>query len=439
MTEKGTYIFNQKKECMDRKELEKLQLRRLKNVVNYVYDTVPYYQQQFDHYGVSPEDIKSLEDIKLLPFTTKDDLRKTYPWGMQAAHKDEIVEVHSTSGTTGIPTVVGYTQKDIAIWGEVVARGLAMAGVHKHDTVQNSYGYGLFTGGMGAHYGGQKIGAVVVPTSSGNTNRQLNFMKDFPADFLTCTPSYGLYLAESLEKEGIDASELPLRAGVFGAEMWTEEIRHKLENKLGISAHNIYGLTEAIGPGVATECMEQTGMHIQEDHFYPELINPDTLEPVGPGEKGELVITTLTKTGMPLIRFRTKDLTTLSYEKCACGRTTVRMGRIFGRSDDMLKVKGVIVFPSQVEEVLMKMDELAPAYMIEVSRPDILDIIEVQVEPDPSFLTGTVKDIEDLRTEIVKKLRDALGITVKVTIAEPFTIPRSEGKATRVIDHRDFS
>ncbi len=431
-------IFNEKRECMERDDLKKMQLRRLKHTLNYVYDNVPYYHDLFDKNNIAPEDIKTLEDITKLPFTTKDDLRKTYPFKMQASSKDDVVEVHSTSGTTGIPTVVGYTQKDIDIWAEITARALSMLGVQKHDIVQNSYGYGLFTGGMGAHYGGQKIGAIVVPTSSGNTQRQISFLQDFPSDFLTCTPSYALYIAEVLEKEGIDTNKLSLRGGAFGAEMWTEEIRQKLEKKLNITAQNIYGLTEVMGPGVAMECKYKNGMHLAEDHFYPEIINPKTLEPVEEGEKGELVLTTLTKTGMPVVRFRTKDITSLITEKCECGRTTVRISRITGRSDDMLKVRGVIVFPSQIEAVLMKIDELEPHYLIKVSRPDTLDILEIQVEPTVKIFTGSIKELEELKARIGSNIHDALGIRAVITLAEPHSLPRSEGKATRVIDERNF-
>lgn len=433
------YIFNPERECMSREDLKELQLRRLQSIVKYAYENVPFYQNSFDNAGVKPEDIKTLEDIQLLPFITKDDLRNTYPFDLQAAPKEDWVEVHSTSGTTGIPTVAAYTQKDLDIWAECTARGLASVGVHKNDIVNVAYGFGLFTGGHGAQYGAQKIGALAVPMSSGNTQRQMNFLKDFPADFLCCTPSYALYLAESFEKEGIDPHSIPLRGGLYGAEMWTEEIRDKLEKKFGISAQNIYGLTEVMGPGVSTECHIKDGMHIAEDHFYPEIIDPKTLEVLPEGSEGEIVFTTLTKTGMPVIRYRTKDISSLCYDKCECGRTTVRMSRITGRSDDMLKVKGVIVFPKQIEEVIMKMDELSPAYQIIVSRPDTLDMIEVQVEIDQSTFKDSIVDLEGFKRKIAKKIKEAIGIGVKVTLAEPYSLPRSEGKAVRVIDQRDFS
>jgi len=436
--QEDVWIFNPERECMTIEERRKLQLKRLKKVVKYAYENVEFYRNLYDEAGVKPEDIQTLEDIQKLPFITKDDLRKTYPFDMQAAPKDDWIEVHSTSGTTGIPTVAAYTRNDIDIWGECVARGLASLGVHKNDIVNVAYGFGLFTGGHGAQYGAQKIGALAVPMSSGNTQKQMNFLKDFPADFLCCTPSYALYLAESFEKAGIDPKSIPLKGGLYGAEMWTEEIRQKLEKKFDISAQNIYGLTEVIGPGVSTECHIKDGMHIAEDHFYPEIINPETLEVLPDGEHGEIVFTSLTKTGMPVIRYRTKDLTSLNHEKCECGRTTVRMSRITGRSDDMLKVKGVIVFPKQVEEVIMSMDELSPAYLIKVSRPGLMDVIEVFVEIDQANFSDSMTDLETLKQIIAHKLKDAIGIAVKVTLAEPYSLPRSEGKAVRVIDERNF-
>ena len=437
--EEDVYIFNKEKECMNREEFRELQLRRLKKVVRYAYDNVPFYRNLYDKNNVSPDDIKTLEDIQLLPFITKDDLRNTYPFDLQAAPKEDWVEVHSTSGTTGIPTVAAYTQKDLDIWAECTARGLASVGVHKKDIVNIAYGFGLFTGGHGAQYGAQKIGALAVPMSSGNTKKQMNFLKDFPADFLCCTPSYALYIAESFERAGIDTKTVPIKGGVFGAEMWTEEIRQKLEDKFGISAQNIYGLTEVMGPGVSTECHIKDGMHIAEDHFYPEIIDPNTLEVLPEGETGEIVFTSLTKTGMPVIRYRTKDITSLNYDKCECGRTTVRMSRIIGRSDDMLKVKGVIVFPKQIEEVIMAMDELSPAYQIIVSRPDTLDEIEVQVEIDQATFSDSMTNLEEFKYKIGKEIKEAIGIGVKVTLAEPYSIPRSEGKAKRVIDKRNFN
>ncbi|MDE4079071.1 phenylacetate--CoA ligase [Methanosphaera sp. Vir-13MRS] len=437
--EEDVYIFNKERECMSREEFRELQLRRLKKVVRYAYDNVPFYRNLYDKNNVSPDDIKTLEDIQLLPFITKDDLRNTYPFDLQAAPKEDWVEVHSTSGTTGIPTVAAYTQKDLDIWAECTARGLASVGVHKKDIVNIAYGFGLFTGGHGAQYGAQKIGALAVPMSSGNTKKQMNFLKDFPADFLCCTPSYALYIAESFERAGIDPKTVPIKGGVFGAEMWTEEIRQKLEDKFGISAQNIYGLTEVMGPGVSTECHIKDGMHIAEDHFYPEIIDPNTLEVLPEGETGEIVFTSLTKTGMPVIRYRTKDITSLNYDKCECGRTTVRMSRIIGRSDDMLKVKGVIVFPKQIEEVIMAMDELSPAYQIIVSRPDTLDEIEVQVEIDQATFSDSMTNLEEFKYKVGKEIKEAIGIGVKVTLAEPYSIPRSEGKAKRVIDKRNFN
>ncbi len=434
-----TYIFNKQKECMSREDMRELQLRRIKHVVRYAYDNVQFYRDLYDKHGVHPDDIETLEDFEKFPFITKDDFHKTYPFDLQAAPKEDWIEVHSTSGTTGTPTVAAYTQKDLDIWAESTARGLAGVGVHKNDIVNVAYGFGLFTGGHGAQYGAQKIGALAVPMSSGNTKRQMNFLRDFPADFLCCTPSYALYLAESFEKEGIDPRSIPLRGGLHGAEMWTEEIRKKLEDKFDSSAQNIYGLTEVIGPGVSTECYVKEGMHIVEDHFYPEIIDPDTLEVLPEGETGEIVFTSLTKTGLPVIRYRTKDITSLNYEKCKCGRTSVRMSRITGRSDDMLKVKGVIVFPKQIEEVIMKTEELSAAYQIIVSRPDTLDEIEIQVEIDQAHFKDTIKDLEAFKRKLAQDVKDAISIGVKITLAEPYTIPRSEGKAVRVIDKRDFS
>jgi len=366
-------IWNREAECMTAEEMEELQLKRLQNVVKRVYENVPYYRQKLDNAGVTPEDIQTLKDIEKIPFTTKSDLRNVYPFGMFAVSTDEIVEVHTTSGTTGKPTVSGYTAKDLDLWGEVIARALSMAGATRTDIVQNCYGYGLFTGGLGVHHGGQKVGCTVIPISAGNTHRQIEVIQDFKSTILTCTPSYAMYISEVLEREGIPKEDIKLKAGVLGAEMWTEEMRDEIERKLNIDALNIYGLTEIIGPGVANECMEKNGLHIFEDHFYPEIINPNTLETLSDGEKGELVLTTLTREGMPVLRFRTRDITTLRKDECGCGRTHVKMDRITGRSDDMLKIRGVIVFPSQIERALLKIEGIHPQYQIIVSRPHQLD------------------------------------------------------------------
>lgn len=432
-------IWNPEKECMSPEEKEELQLKRLKEVVKKAYENVPYYKELFDDAGITPEDIQTLKDIEKIPFTTKTEMRKTYPFGLFAVPEDKIVEIHSTSGTTGKPTVSGYTDKDLDIWGEIIARALTMAGATKKDRIQNSYGYGLFTGGLGIHHGAKKLGATLIPMSAGNTKRQLEIMKDFESTVLTCTPSYAAYLAEALEKEGLTGDDISLKAGIFGAEMWTEELRENIEKSLKISATNIYGLTEIMGPGVAHECQEKNGLHIQDDHFYPEIINPETCETLDYGEKGELVLTTLTREGMPILRFRTKDITTLRKEKCACGRTTVRMDRITGRSDDMMKIRGVIVFPSQIEKALLSIDGILPQYQIIATRPKTLDELEIQVEVSESLFSDEVKQMENIQQKIAKTIQDAIGLRVTVTIVQPGTIPRSEGKAIRVIDKRDFS
>lgn len=431
-------IWNEKAECMTHEEKEKLQLRRLQNTVKIAYENVPLYKQKLDDAGVKPEDIKTLKDIEKLPFTTKDDLRASYPFGLFAVPDDDIVEIHASSGTTGKPTVSGYTKKDLDIWGEIIARGLGMAGAEKNWIIQNAYGYGLFTGGFGIHHGAYRFGAMTVPMSAGNTKRQLDNMQDFQSDILTCTPSYAMYLGESLQKAGIPLEKINLKAGIFGAEMWTEEMRDKIEETLGLKALNIYGLTEIMGPGVAQECMEQDGIHISDDHFYPEIIDPETGEVLGDDEKGELVLTTLTREGMPIIRFRTKDLTSLMSGDCACGRTTKRMTRITGRSDDMMKIKGVMVFPSQIEKALLGVEGVSPNYQIIVTRPDILDEIEVKVEASKELFSDEVKEMEKVEKNIVDAIRAEIGIKVDVTICEPETLPRSEGKAVRVIDERNF-
>ncbi len=432
-------IWNKEAECMTAGEMEELQLKRLQEVVKRAYENVPYYRKAFDDAGVRPEDIETLQDIEKLPFTSKTDLRDAYPFGMFAVPDDDIVEIHTTSGTTGKPTVSGYTQNDIELWGEVVARALVMAGGDKKDKIQNCYGYGLFTGGMGVHYGGQKIGATVIPVSAGNTMRQIEIMQDFDSTILTCTPSYAMYLAEVLENQGVGHDKISLKAGVFGAEMWTEEMRAEIEKKLNIDALNIYGLTEIIGPGVAQECMVKDGLHIFDDHFYPEIIDTQTLKALPAGEKGELVLTTLTREGMPVIRFRTRDITALRYGQCECGRTHVKMDRITGRSDDMLKIRGVIVFPSQIERALLKIEGLEPQYQIIVSRPQQLDELEVQVEASPALFSDEVKYVEEVKKNIEQHIHNEIGIRVNVTLVEPQSLPRSEGKAVRIIDKRELS
>lgn len=431
-------VWNKKSECMNFEEKEKLQLKRLQETVKKAYDNVPFYKKKFDDVGVKPEDIKTLKDIEKLPFTTKTDLRDTYPFGMFAVPEEEIIEIHTTSGTTGKPTVSGYTEKDLEIWAEVSARAITMALGTRGDRIQNCYGYGLFTGGLGIHYGGHKVGATVVPISAGNTKRQIEVMKDFQSTMLTCTPSYALYLAEALEKVGLTPEEISLKSGIFGAEMWTEEMRDELEKRLGIIALNIYGLTEIIGPGVAQECPEKKGLHISDDHFYPEIIDLKTKKQLSEGEKGELVLTTLTREGMPIIRFRTKDITSLTTETCDCGRTLTRMVRITGRSDDMLKIRGVIVFPSQIERALLKIEELTPNYQIVVTRPEHLDELEVKVETTKELFSDEMRKMEAIEENIAGLIQKEIGLRVNVTLVEPESLPRSEGKAVRVIDERNF-
>ncbi len=431
-------IWNKEAECMRIGEREKLQLARMKAILKRTYENVPYYKKRFDEIKFKPGEIKSLEDIRKLPFTTKTDLRDGYPFGLFAVPRREIVEVHTSSGTTGKPTVSGYTKKDIEIWGEVVARALTMCGATKDDIIQNGYGYGLFTGGLGVHYGAQRIGATVIPISAGQTKRHLDIMQDFGSTILTCTPSYALYLTEAAEEAGINIKKLKLKAGCFGAEMWTDRMRDEIEKRFHLIALNIYGLTEIIGPGVAQECEQKNGLHIFEDHFYPEVVSPETLEPLPEGEKGELVLTTLTREGMPMIRFRTRDITTLRREICKCGRTLVRMDRITGRTDDMLKIRGVLVFPSQIEKALLEIKGVEPHYQIIVTRPHHLDEIEVQVETSKKLFSDEVRHLEEVRKKIENRIENSIGLRVKVTLVEPKTLPRSEGKAKRVIDKRQL-
>lgn len=428
--------WNQSRECMPREEMQKLQNERLIKTVKRVYHNVPFYRARMQEKGIEPGDIKGIEDLRKLPFTYKQDLRDNYPFGTFAAPLSEIVRIHASSGTTGKKTVVGYTRSDIERWSEVMARTLVSAGATKESVIQVAYGYGLFTGGLGAHYGAEKIGASVIPISGGNTRLQVEIMKDFGTTILACTPSYALYMAEELEETGIKLSELKLKAGVFGAEPWSEAMRNEIERRLGILAIDIYGLSEVIGPGVASECPCKCGLHVQEDHFIPEIIDPETEEILPPGSKGELVFTTITKEGLPLIRYRTRDISSLDYSPCACGRTTVRMSKVSGRTDDMLIIRGVNVFPSQIESVLLDMGETAPHYQIIVDRVNNLDVMEVWVEMTPTLFSDEVKRIEDLEKNIRKRIEDTLGISVKVKLVEPKSIERSQGKAKRVIDKR---
>nr|WP_319374501.1 phenylacetate--CoA ligase [uncultured Methanobacterium sp.] len=432
-------IWNEKVECISRDEMKKLQLKQLKDVAKRAYENVPYYKKRFDEAGIKPEDIETLEDIQKLPLTTKDDLRAAYPFGMFAVPRREIVEVHTSSGTTGKPTVSGYTREDLDTWSEIMARGLTMFGVDDDDLIQNTHGYGLFTGGFGVHYGAQKIGATVIPISTGQTRRQIEIMKDFGTTVLIVTPSYGLYLAEVAEEEGLKSEDMKLKSIGFGAEMWTEEMRQEIQKRFNAPAYNIYGLTEIMGPGIALECPQQDGLHVMEDHFYPEIIDSETQEVLEEGEKGELVLTNLTRQGMPIIRFRTKDVTSLRRETCSCGRTMIKMDRITGRTDDMLKIRGVAVFPSQIEKALLKMDGIEPHYQIIVTRPQHLDEMEVQVETSPELFSDEVKELVGIKKKIENFIHNEIGLRVTVTLVEPRTLPRSEGKAVRVIDKRGLN
>ncbi|MGB9711026.1 MAG: phenylacetate--CoA ligase family protein [Thermodesulfovibrio sp.] len=429
-------IWNKEMECMSEEQLRALQLERLKQTIKRAYEKVPYYRKKFDEVGLKPEDIKTLDDIKNIPFTSKADLREVYPFGMFAASLSEIVEIHMSSGTTGKPVVAGYTRNDIEVWAEVMARCLTMAGATKDDIIQNCYGYGLFTGGFGVHYGAQKIGAMIVPASAGNTRRQIEIMRDFGSTILTCTPSYALYMAEVAEEMGVEPRTLKLKAGCFGAEMWTEQMRKEIEKRFNINALNIYGLTEIIGPGVAHECIEKKGLHVFEDHFYVEIIDPDTGDTLPDGKRGELVLTTLTREGMPMLRFRTRDITSIIREKCACGRTFAKIERIRGRTDDMIKVRGVMIFPYQIERAILEVQGIEPHYQIVVTRPQHLDEIEVMVEMSKETFSDEVKHIENLRKKLEKRIEETIGIRVKVSLVEPKSLPRSEGKAKRVIDKR---
>ena len=432
-------IFEPEYECMPLDELKTLQLYRLKRQLRRVYERVKPYRKKMEEAGIKPEDIKSLEDIKYLPFTTKDDFRENYPYGLFATPMEEIVRVHSSSGTTGKPTVVGYTKRDLETWATLTARILSAGGVRKNDIVQIAFGYGLFTGGFGLHYGAEKLGATVIPVSSGQTKRQIMIMKDYGTTALVCTPSYALHIAEVLEEMGISPDELKLRVGLFGAEPWTESMRQEIEKRLGITATDNYGLSEVMGPGVSGECIEaKSGLHIFEDHFYAEVINPETGEPLPEGEWGELVITTLTKEALPLIRYRTRDITKLYREKCPCGRTFVKMAKPSGRTDDMLIVRGVNIFPSQVEEALLEIEGISPHYQIVVDRKGYLDEMEVWVEASEKIFFDSMRKQKELLDTITEHLQQALGVKVKVKLVEPKTLERTAGKAKRVIDRRDL-
>ncbi|WP_243345361.1 phenylacetate--CoA ligase family protein [Parabacteroides sp. FAFU027] len=429
--------WNESIECADRQTLVEIQNERFLKMIERIQN-VPFYRNKFKELGINPADIKSIDQLKDLPFTNKYDLRDNYPFGLFAVPQSEVVRVHASSGTTGRPTVVGYTQNDIDMWREVVARSLTMAGVSKKDLIQIAYGYGLFTGGLGIHYGAETVGASVIPISGGNTMKQLQLMEDFGSTVIACTPSYAAFLGESIEKSGIDKDKIKLKTGVFGAEPWSEELRDVIQKSLGIKAFNIYGLSEVIGPGVSMECECQCGSHIHEDHFIPEIINPETGEVLPYGEVGELVFTTITKEAMPLLRYRTRDLTRLFIDKCDCGRTLVRMDRIMGRTDDMLIIRGVNVFPTQVESVLLEMEETSPNYQLVVKRENNLDTLEIKVEVNEQFWTDEIKVIEGLKKKIHHNISSLLGLSATIKLVEPHSIERSEGKAKRVIDNRNL-
>lgn len=428
-------IWNETKECMSRDEMTALQSARLVKLVDYVYHNVEFYRKKMQKEGLLPGDIKSIEDITKLPFTTKDDLRDNYPFGLFAVPKSQIVRVHASSGTTGKATVVGYTRHDINVWAECVARCLTMAGIGKEDIIQVGYGYGLFTGGLGAHYGAENIGAMVVPMSTGNSKKLTTMMLDFGATAIACTPSYLLHIAELLENEG-KISELKLKAAICGAEPWTDKMREEIERRLNINAFDIYGLSEVMGPGVACDCIHHNGLHVCEDHFLPEIINSANMQPQKEGELGELVFTTLTKEGLPLIRYRTKDLTSINYGKCECGRTSARISKFKGRVDDMLIIRGVNVFPSQVEAALLDIEEVSPHYMMIVDRVNNLDTLEIQVEISEKYFEDEIKGLERVSNKIGHAINQALGLNAKIRIVEPQTLQRFEGKSVHVIDKR---
>lgn len=432
-------IFDIEYETMPREALESIQLRRLQTTLARVYATVPFYKKKFDAQGIMPGDVKSLKDLQRLPFTVKQDLRDNYPFGMFAVPMENVVRIHASSGTTGKPTVVGYTARDINTWAELIARSLSSAGASRGDIIHNAYGYGLFTGGLGFHYGAEKLGASVIPVSGGNTKRQVIIMKDFGPTILTATPSYALHLAEAAEEEGVSFRDLKFKSGIFGAEPWSEDMRRELQNKLGLTAIDVYGLSEIIGPGVSIECHEaQHGLHIFEDHFIPEIIDPQTGETLPYGETGELVITTLTKEAFPVIRYRTRDITSINPEPCVCGRTHYRMHKVSGRTDDMLIIRGVNVFPSQIESVLMQIEGVEPHYQLIVDRKDNLDILTVLVEVSEGAFSDEVKGLQRFSQTIENEIKEYLGISAKVRLAEPKSIERSQGKAARVIDNRKF-
>ncbi len=430
-------IWNDEFETLPSEALEALQLKRLKNIVEKVYATVPFYKSKFKEFGVTPDDIKSLADLKKLPFTTKQDLRDNYPFGMFAVPKEQVVRIHASSGTTGKPTVVGYTKRDIGHWAEIMARTFSAAGIKKGDVLQNAYGYGLFTGGLGAHYGAELIGASVIPISGGNSKKQIMIMNDFGTTAVSCTPSYALNLYEVAQEEGINLKDLPVKVGVFGAEPWTDKMRREIENKWNIDALDIYGLSEVTGPGVAFECLEEkNGLHVNEDHFIVEVIDPDTGEVKPYGEEGELVFTTITKEAIPIIRYRTRDISRILKQPCVCGRTFARIEKVTGRTDDMLIIRGVNVFPSQIESIIMETKGTLPHYQLIVDRVNNLDTLEIWIEVAEEFFSDEIKVLQEFAKTLEKNFKDIIGITAKVKLVEPKTLERSAGKAQRVIDKR---
>lgn len=431
-------IWNETKECMSRDEMEAMQSARLRKLVDRVYHSVEYYRKKMQALGLEPGDIQSIEDLPKLPFTTKDDLRDTYPFGMFAVPNSQITRIHASSGTTGKATVVGYTRRDIDVWSECVARCITMTGLGRNDIIQIAYGYGLFTGGLGAHYGAEKLGATVVPMSTGNTKKLVNMMVDFGVTGIMCTPSYLLHIAETIEEMGVQ-DKIKLKASINGAEPWTEKMRTQIEKQLGIHAHDIYGLSEIMGPGVAADCQFHKGLHIHEDHFLPEIVDQNTLKPLRDGMTGELVISTLTKEGIPLIRYRTKDLTSIDHSVCECGRTTARIARFTGRTDDMLIIRGVNVFPSQIETALLELGGTTPHYLMIVDRVNNLDTLEVQVEVEERFFSDEIRELENLTKKISAAIQQAIGLSVRVKLVEPKKIERSMGKSVHVIDKRTFN
>lgn len=424
-------------ECMDAEARADLKVRRLRETVARLKVNVPWYRERFAETGIEPEEIRSLDDMRHLPFTTKDDLRESYPFGLFAIPSEECVRIHASSGTTGKPVIAGYAAEDIGIWAQTIARTIACGGGSSHDVLHNAYGYGLFTGGLGLHYGGELMGCLVIPVSGGNTERQLMLMEDLGSTILCCTPSYALTMVDEAEELGFDLERINLKSGLFGAEPWSEGAREAIEERLGLSAHDIYGLTEIIGPGVAAECEAKAGLHIFDDHFVPEIIDPDTGEPLPPGERGELVFTCITKRAFPILRFRTRDITRLDFEPCECGRTQPRMERVTGRTDDMMIIRGVNVFPSQIEEVLLKIEEVEPHYLLVLTREGRLDQLEVQVEVSPAMFSDQVRQLEAIEQKIEERISSAIGIRVEVRLVEPKTIERFAGKAKRVIDNRE--